>query len=101
MTELPYGPAYVSPKALHILEVLVRNPDGLYALDIVRMTWGHVGNITVHWRLNELCELGLVRIEFPDRPMIPGELARPVYKATSAGVSELGYAMDAAMGSRG
>ena len=87
----PEGPI-LAGKDIHILEILVRNPDGLRAPTIAARTWGHVSMWSIYWRLARLSKLNLVQLAITDRRW-PGS---PIYtyKATSMGVSELGYAMD-------
>jgi hypothetical protein len=79
-------------KETHILDILVHNPDGMFAPSIAARSWGHVGMWTIYHRIATLQDLGLV--EGVEQASPAFGLPRTKYRATSAGVSAFGYCMD-------
>ena len=92
MSDQPADRQYLIGKEAHILEVLLRNPDGLYAPEICALTWGHIGRWSIYWRLNGLIALDLVSMWFGAVPAYGNPQA--IYTIRPAGVSALGYEMD-------
>lgn len=72
----------MNDKQALIIELLRQNPQGLFGLEMIRLSDGKLGRATIYIHLGVLEEEGIVEPE--DVPQ-PSALSRPRYRLTPKG----------------